>query len=69
MTIRIETKDLSAKCLFMCTYVVTASITLLKLTCIVVSIHLGRLQELVFMKQTIKIKVTSKVKAHAQVSA
>lgn len=69
MTIRIETKDLSAKCLFMCTYVVMASIMLLKLTCIVVSIHLRRLQELVFMKQTIKIKVTSKVKAHAQVSA
>lgn len=69
MTIRIETKDLSAKGLFMCTYVVMASITLLKLTCVVVSIHLRRLQELVFMKQTIKIKVTSKVKAHAQVSA
>lgn len=59
MTTRIETKDLSTKCLFMCTYIVMASITVLKLMCIVVSLHLRRLQELVFVKQTIKIKVTS----------
>lgn len=44
-------------------------IQLLRLMFIIVSLYLRRIQELiVFVKQAIKIEVTSKVKAQTQVS-
>lgn len=67
MKTRTVTRDLSSKHCKRC--IAIGWIKLLRLTCIVVSLHLRTLQELiVFLKQTIKIKVASKVKAQAQVS-
>lgn len=67
MKIRSVTKDQSSNVVNKC--IVMGWIQLLRLMFIIVFFYLRRLYELiVFVKQTIKIEVTSKVKAQTQVS-